>query len=296
MKFKLGTHLPNWVTLPEFDGTHLFISHRRLLGKQKPVRTLPRARPRIGVSIDSGGFSYLQTCGEFPISAAEYVAAARRYDEEISNIEWITPQDWMCEDAIINGGWYGPLYFVGTIRNYVEICDLWGEDLFEADPDNPKKKIIPVLQGKTRDDYMRCADGFEAAGVQLERCHTVGIGSVCRRENTTEIKEIFEAFPTLNKHGFGVKIGGIRRYGHLLKSSDSLAWSAAGVHLPGCPPVPGKRPHKNEANCRRWALEWYGDVLDVVEESRVNSARSEQRGLWDLSAWSPPAEALSLAG
>jgi hypothetical protein len=58
-------------------------------------------------------------------------------------------------------------------------------------------------------------------------------------------------------HGFGIKTRGLGRYAALLASADSMAWSYnARRHtaLPGC-------PHRNCANCPRWALRWRERVL-----------------------------------
>jgi hypothetical protein len=57
----------------------------------------------------------------------------------------------------------------------------------------------------------------------------VGVGSVCRRQQTDEIRDVLEAVrdrdPEVPLHGYGVKSQGLRRYGELLCSADSLAWS-----------------------------------------------------------------------
>ena len=43
-----------------------------------------------------------------------YIQDLRRIWEHVGPYDWAAPQDWMCEDAIINGGWFGGQYFVGT--------------------------------------------------------------------------------------------------------------------------------------------------------------------------------------
>jgi hypothetical protein len=58
-------------------------------------------------------------------------------------------------------------------------------------------------------------------------------------------------------HGFGVKVRGLRSYAEHLVSSDSMAWSYDArrkAPLPGC-------PHKNCANCLKYALRWRANVL-----------------------------------
>lgn len=55
-------------------------------------------------------------------------------------------------------------------------------------------------------------------------------------------------------HGFGVKTLGLARYGHLLTSADSLAWSYDARREQH--PLPGCTRHKNCANCLRYARQW----------------------------------------
>jgi hypothetical protein len=67
----------------------------------------------------------------------------------------------------------------------------------------------------------------------------VGLGSVCRRQATGEIGAIVTTFADrgLALHGFGVKVHGITKYGHLLASADSMAWSTRARRAPrmaGC--------------------------------------------------------------
>jgi hypothetical protein len=87
----------------------------------------------------------------------------------------------------------------------------------------------------------------------------VGLGSVCRRQATSEIDRIITtlAGQGLRLHGFGVKTAGLGRYGWALESADSLAWSYAARREP---PLPGHR-HKNCANCLAYALAWRERVV-----------------------------------
>jgi len=114
------------------------------------------------------------------------------------------------------------------------------------------------------------ADLYAAAGIDLAAEPLVGLGSVCRRQATAEAHQIITALHArgiTRLHGFGVKILGLARYGHLLASADSLAWSEdarrRGHPMPGCPPHrPGCPPrcrahHANCANCLRYALHWH---------------------------------------
>ena len=253
--FYLGTHQPSWlatVTVP------LFVSHRRLAGR----RTLP-ARARTGFAktlsapwaLDSGGFSELSMFGEWRTTPAEYVAAVARYDREIGHLDWAAPQDWMVEPQILaRTGLTVAEHQARTVRNYLDLRDRWTT---VSDAECP---FMPVLQGWTYDDYHRHVDAYQAAGVDLAAQHLVGLGSVCRRQGTGLVAALVSSLsPWLALHAFGVKTTGLSGYGDAVETADSMAWSAAGRHRPGC--APG---HKNEANCLRFALSWRADVIARV--------------------------------
>lgn len=234
-RFYLGAHHPNW--LSEFESP-LFVSHRTL---SRYKRALPVAKSRW--ALDSGGFSELSMYGEWRTSPAEYIRWARRYRDEVGQLDWCAPQDWMCEDFIIaKTGLSIEIHQARTALNYRH---LEGEA-----PDLP---WIPVLQGQKLADYLRCWDMYDTLGIDLASKPLVGLGSVCRRQATHEISELVNVLTDagLSLHGFGVKISGLKLYGERLTSADSLAWSYRGRRVPGCEPG-----HKNEANCRRFARQW----------------------------------------
>lgn len=259
--FLLGTHESLWVRRA---GVPLFISRTRLQHKDNPAelrRTLPRAIADVG--LDSGGFTQIQRFGEWTISPADYARGVRRCVEEIGRIRWAAPMDWMCEPIVRAGGVAGGQQFVGTglsveehqertIRNFVE--------LREIAPDLP---FTPVVQGWEVDDYRRCVDMYDAAGVDLTSAPLVGVGSVCRRQDTDEAGAILTALHEMGVtrlHGFGFKVLGLRRFGHLLTSADSLAWS---YRARRSDPLPG-HTHKSCSNCLEFALRWRTRIVEEV--------------------------------
>lgn len=271
MCFYLGAHHPYWLWRTEVTFP-LFVSHTQL-SRYKTVR--PSTHPW---ALDSGGFSEISMFGEWRTSAREYVAAVARYDAAIGHLDWAAPQDWMCEPAIINGG--GPGGFHGThlsvaehqartVRNFVELCDLWPT---YSDTECP---FMPVLQGWEADDYRRCADLYDQAGVRLEDYPVVGLGSVCRRQGTAEITRLVTDFtPWLALHGFGMKFHGLTAVGHRLASADSMAWSydarrlsrpmpSCIPHQRGCSPK-CRAHHRNCANCPRYATAWRDRLLAAI--------------------------------
>lgn len=123
--------------------------------------------------------------------------------------------------------------------------------------------FIPVLQGWALADYEACVGLYASAGVDLAAQPIVGVGSVCRRQNTAEIGDIFRSLAGagIACHGFGVKKQGVAQYGRFLASADSMAWSYRARRswpLPGC-------SHKSCANCSKFALRWRDELLREVD-------------------------------
>lgn len=239
--FYLGTHHAYWLGRA---GVPLFVSRRALLHRPTATRAIaPWA-------LDSGGFTELALHGGFVTSPAAYAAQARGWMRDLGSLVWAAPQDWMCEPPMLKRtGLTVAQHQQRTVANYLE--------LRANAPDVP---WVPVLQGWTLDDYERCADAYETAGVQLAELPLVGVGSVCRRQGTDEAVGIIEAMakraPRL--HGFGFKTQGLSR--SRLASADSLAWS---YNARRNPPMAG-HTHKHCNNCLVWALRWREHVLATM--------------------------------
>jgi hypothetical protein len=259
-RFWLGTHQPGWLARA---GVPLFVSDVRL----RPYRRLPVAAAPW--ALDSGGFTELQRFGRWTTGPAEYADRVRRYRDVIGQLAWAAPQDWMCEPIVVTGGRAGRLTFAGTGLTVAEHQRRTVASVTQLRALAPDVWWLPVLQGYTTAEYLACADLYAAAGVDPAAEPLVGLGSVCRRQATAEAHEIITALHArgiTRLHGFGVKILGLQRYGYLLASADSLAWSEDARRrarpMPGCPPHrPGCPPrcrahHANCANCLRYALAW----------------------------------------
>lgn len=229
--------MPSWLgrtTVP------LFVSHRRLYS----IKKLPRAI--CSWSLDSGGFSELEMYGEWRSSAKDYVAAVYRYSDQIGNLRWAAIRDWMCEPFMVKKtGLSVREHQQRTIDSYVELMNLA--------PDLP---WMPVLQGYTLDEYRQHLDDYGKREIDLKQLPLVGVGSVCRRQHTDEITQIFLMLSLhgLKMHGFGVKVKGLTNFAHLLTSADSMAWSKQARHEK---PLRGHTGHINCANCRTYAELWY---------------------------------------
>lgn len=273
MRFFLGTHMPQWLADPRFVGVPLFIS-RRILAERV---SLPAAMTDF--ALDSGGFTELQMFGRWTMTATDYAAEVRRLRHHFGpRLLWCAPQDWMCEPAVIAGGKMGPLTFAGTglsveehqrrtVANYLELRALIGD------------LVIPVLQGWRPADYYRHEEMYAAAGVDLAACHTVGVGSVCRRQAMNEATLIMRSLASsgLRLHGFGFKKLGVEANHEWMASADSMAWSfeaRRSLPLPGHDkPGDGRtKGHKNCANCAEWALRWRGELLAGLERAKAQQS------------------------
>lgn len=246
----LGTHRPNWLGLTDVP---LFVS-QHTLGLMK---RLPRARGPW--CLDSGGFTELTKHGGWTISAADYVAAARRYIREIGNLRWAAPQDWMCEPFVVAKT--GLTVTAHQARTIASVLDLRSSA--------PEVPWIPVLQGWAEDDYLRHVDAYDRAGIDLQAEPVVGIGTVCRRQSTALAERVIQRLWRLgiSLHGFGFKVLGLRRSAPFLLTADSLAWSFGARRNPQPCPV-GNARHKNCANCLQFALLWRRRLLDSLLQPR----------------------------
>jgi hypothetical protein len=205
--------------------------------------------------LDSGGFSELSLYGGWRTTPEEYIAAVRRYDIEIRNLSFVAGMDWMCEPHILSRTGLSVIeHQRNTVENHKTLVALWQQD---PNPDRVELPVMPTLQGYgSPEEYLRCWDMYGEAGIDLADYPVVGVGSICRRQATNEVGEILSAIrdrdPDVPLHLFGVKMQGIRRFGHEAASIDTMAWSfnaRLNQRLPGC-------THKSCSNCREYAMRW----------------------------------------
>ena len=243
MDFYVGTP-PSGLTW----GMPVMVSHGRLRGRA----TLPRATaPWV---CDSRGFSELSQHGRWTISPQSYANALIRYQAEIGRLVWASPQDWMCE----------PYILAKTGKTTAEHQALTIESVLTLRRLAPSVHVIPVLQGQQLADYLDHVAQYAAAGINLQAEPVIGLGSVCRRQATTEIRTIAAALQSmgLRLHGFGVKTSGVEKYGPLLVSADSWAWSY------GARKRIGRCPHGTvawEQNCQHFARAWRDRVISRLD-------------------------------
>lgn len=253
--FYLGTHKPSWLA---HSPVPLFVSNRALVGRA----TLPRAA--CCWALDSGGFTELSLHGRWETAPGAYVGAVSLYQGEVGSLQWAAPQDWMCEPSMLaKTGRTVAQHQERTVANLLELRSL-----------APRLPFVPVLQGWTLADYLRCVELYDRAGVNLQAEPLVGLGSVCRRQATGVIGAIVRRLASLGLrlHGFGVKLAGIARYAEHLVSADSMAWS---YDARRSMPLPG-HTHKSCANCMPYALRWREKLQDRLQRVQLSFPLLEQ--------------------
>ena len=240
MKFYLGTHRPYWLENDTLTDVPLFVSHRTLKTRKN---LKPAAMPW---ALDSGGFTELTMHGTWKTSPHTYAAHVQRYANNIGNLDWAAPQDYMCEPHMLKR----------TKKTVHEHQQLTVRSVLDLRTISPTLPFIPVLQGWTRDDYLRHVEMYDNAGINLENEPIVGLGSICRRQATWEAAEIAMSLQPLKLHAFGAKRDAIGLYGSLLASCDSMAWSYGGRMKPDT-----NCPKRSCANCMHYALDWRKKAL-----------------------------------
>lgn len=245
-----------------------------------------RYEPRpatVPVILDSGAFSMIAKHGAWVWSARDYVAFVRRACAVLGTVQFAATQDWMCEpDMLVRTGLSLEEHQRRTVASYLELRDL-----------APEVPWLPALQGFTGDDYLRCADGYDRAGVDLSLLGLVGLGSVCRRSGTADlvavIQYILARLPGVKLHGYGVKSAGTLLSCLDLRSADSEAWSRRGrgieVELRAAVGLPAKatRAQLAEAMARLKATVDL-DLLDMYRHKLEMDARCGA-GLANSIAW-----------
>lgn len=166
--------------------------------------------------VDSGGYQLMLDEGEHP-PLEEYLETVRKWDGDR-----FAAQDYPCEPDILNK--YGrdvSEHQWMTTEATAEAQAAYEDGDIEADP-------VAVIQGWERDDYIRHLDQLREHGCLTD---TIGIGSVCRRNQAGEIRRIIldirEELPSrYSLHAFGAKNtilsdGDVR---DALASADTTAW------------------------------------------------------------------------
>jgi len=251
VRFYLGTSIPAWLGRTSVP---LFISRARLAGLKK----LPRA---LGPwALDSGAFTALDQHGRWSLEPKEYADEVRHWSREISGLEWAAIQDHPCEDRVLRKTGL-------TVRDHQHLTV---ESYFRLRDLAPEVTWCPVLQGRTIGDYMEHVDDYARAGVDLRVLPVVGVGSICRRQQTIFAGLVLRwlADEGLKLHGFGLKTTGLMSAQDRLVSADSMAWSYNARRNPPLPECKAEGKHRRCTSCMFYALEWREGLLDRLKRER----------------------------
>lgn len=268
--FYLGAHQPIWL---ERSPVPLFVSDVRLRDR----KSFPRALEEWG--LDSGGFSIVSKFGAWNVTPREYVERVRRYSSEIGKLKFAAPQDWMCEPDILRGN--PKLKIKGTGLKISDHIERTVNNFFELRSLAPELPFIPVLQGWTEGDYLDCMELYEKKGLSLKAQPLIGVGSICRRQNTLRAQMWIREWASygLKLHGFGFKIEGIKECFQSLETADSQAWSFHARRMK----ISNQDPEA-DSNSLEQALEWRSGLMEqltpATQQTPTERPKEEQLKLF----------------
>lgn len=222
------------------------------ISRNRLVRQRKRYHAKAPWLRDSGGFTEIARFGRWTVPIEQFIDETRDDQERIGSLRIASPQDWMCEPAMLKrSGLTVEDHQRRTVDNFCALRSMA--------PDVP---WMPVLQGWTIDQYVHCMEMYGHAGINLWDEPTVGVGSICRRQATADAHEIIRLFSDggLRLHAFGFKTDGLIECADSLVSADSMAWSYLARHdaaLSEC-------KHATCAGCDRYAMIWYNDLIETI--------------------------------
>lgn len=209
-------------------------------------------------NIDSGGYSLLAGEPDLehdPEEYVDYLAANER------RVDRAALPDYPCEPTLRDERQSTVReHQVLTINDHLDTLDLWESRGLDITP-------MPVVQGWTVEDYVWHADYYMDHGFPLD---TVGIGSVCRRGQVAEVRQIAQrlgqVLPNSTRiHAFGIKEEVLFDNATLaaVDSSDSAAWGRAKRFGPDA-----TNRWTSEIKSYRAFRETLANVLDAAAEGR----------------------------
>ncbi len=167
--------------------------------------------------VDSGGFPSSFIHNGYNKSDSEYLHFVKK-----TKATYFALRDYPCEPQILQK--YNVTVrdqILRTVEHHIKLLDLLSNYDLSAKP-------IPVIQGWEIEEYLFCLDEFREHGLISEY---MAIGSLCRRNATTQIRKIIltvrdELKDSIKLHGFGVKLSALKNKAvwDALYSVDSAAW------------------------------------------------------------------------
>ena len=248
-------------------GAEALISAGSLYRADRGWRTAPLTAWAVSPALDSAGFVAQARFGGYRWSIAEYVEqiVSNFSGEDEDPPRWALPFPWAwwsapdfcCEAEIAQDRAEVQARIAATVEAYGEtLAELEG---WRDQGENTVPDPLLILQGRTPDDYLYCAEALAEVIDSTHRCtclagapedcpatwhrahpglpELVGVGSVCRRplhgpEGLLAVLDaLHAALPEHTRlHLFGVKTASLQhlgRYGERVASVDSVAWDRA---------------------------------------------------------------------
>lgn len=178
-----------------------------------------RGKPRMpkttqNLFLDSGGYQAFTRFSGYPFNVEQYA----RYVERVKPT-FVATMDYPCEKELTLLDSRKDRV-KETVNNAVELVDLEATMGFDAE-------VVPVIQGYLIEDYMHCISLYNEVGLCLEH---VAVGSLCKRKNSKEIRDILLAIryslPNSKIHAFGLTLSALKDLAIVqsINSFDTQAW------------------------------------------------------------------------
>ncbi len=184
--------------------------------------TLANAAGLASLMLDSAGFTALSTYRGYPWTIPAYLDLAQSYPFRL-----FAAPDYCCEAQVASDR-------EEVLDRMARTVGAFGMTHRLAAERGTADRLMPVLQGRTPDDYERHAHLLSHA---IRPGMTIGVGSMCRRAvaGSEGLVAVFERLdrilpPGVLLHGFGVKGTMLSYIGHLthrIVSVDSQAYGVA---------------------------------------------------------------------
>ena len=216
---------------------------RNVMQFRRDDGTLRVSKPYAGrYVLDSGGYTAMDEFGgDFPWTVEDYhLWADQMYS--LQPFEWTAVMDLACEEDF-DADLSVEARIERTVDNTIRHLNL-----------DPAYPVLPVLQGRTVEQWIDCYDRLRDHGIDPEY---VGVGTLCRQTSGPAIADIISALRARTDieafHGFGVKSTAFK-HGAVFETADSNAWAwpiQFGLQIEltdDDPPVMTREPIDGEAN------------------------------------------------
>lgn len=252
---------------------------------------LGNARGLASLDLDSAGFVAMARYGGYAWSVDDYFRLAAAFPfRRIASLDYCTEHD-------IAGDHEEVLDRIARTIRANRDCRARAGDLGLSD------RLMPVLQGRTPEDYERCAEGLWWSMVPGT---VVGVGSMCRRKVggpvglVAVVDHLNRVLPAgVHLHLFGAKgaaLPWLKAYGHRVASIDSQAYGIAARR-----DAYRRRTPKSDVlvadHMQRWLAQQHRRLSEparCLPRFRPSSAPTSRRSAWDAAIAAARAEIRSL--